>query len=649
MSTENNLDTVNEKSDAPDESALLKAAYHNKVDDVKRLIARGDVNLEYEGCVSFPDEKPVEGATALWTASTSGFLEIVRLLLDAGALINHSTSSKSSPLRGACFDGHIGVVRCLLERGADVDLANKKNETPLATACSRGHLEVTDVLLRAGAAVDVRGQNGDTALHCAAEAGFQGIVQLLIEAGADHGQNARGWSPLIKAAAVGRVGVVSVILKSAENHYCTDERASAVELLGATSLFLHNNKEMAMDLWRRALIDRETLACPKNNLTDKMKMYDEFTEAVKLADLENMMLNEDYLHTNAVLVVERILGGKHFYSPYFVRCYGDYCMTLSKFDRAQLCWLRALEMDLLVKPDNVTSFLNSSFVSTLSENMLINIKGLEEIEGESGNRVDVLPFFTWCLASLRAVMEVEETLSEVMASAIAPLLVATLQILGWWASRLPELKLPVKTLATLSPEQQQLLRSANELVRLKLCPWKLGGLLHLCSSRQWQAFPVKCQYSVHHVPSFQLVQVLIAAGEPLDTRDVHGNSPLHHAAMSLHGCSTIGDASRSSARIVECLLRSGAHQDAYNCDGVSARSLLLPLLPVVSKSVVEAVTGVLPLRCLAARAVALSGVEFDREAALPTPLIAFTCKRRNHPRPDLSSQPDVEIIGPESI
>lgn len=46
----------------------------------------------------------------MWAAAAAGHLEIVRYLVEeAGADINQTTQSNSSPLRGACYDGHYDI------------------------------------------------------------------------------------------------------------------------------------------------------------------------------------------------------------------------------------------------------------------------------------------------------------------------------------------------------------------------------------------------------------------------------------------------------------------------------------------------------------------------------------------------------------
>lgn len=59
------------------------------------------------------DERTALGLTALHAASTSGSLEVVRLLLEAGAELNVRASDEETPLGAAARMGHLEIVRLL--------------------------------------------------------------------------------------------------------------------------------------------------------------------------------------------------------------------------------------------------------------------------------------------------------------------------------------------------------------------------------------------------------------------------------------------------------------------------------------------------------------------------------------------------------
>ena len=76
------------------------------------------------------------------------------MLLDHRAEIYvESDSNKDSPLTFACWKGHQDVVELLLERRANIDHRTKEGFTPLMFAALGGHKEVAHSLLKHGTLV----------------------------------------------------------------------------------------------------------------------------------------------------------------------------------------------------------------------------------------------------------------------------------------------------------------------------------------------------------------------------------------------------------------------------------------------------------------------------------------------------------------
>ena len=65
-------------------------------------------------------------------------LEVVRLLLEAGADHNAAEANETTALMAAAFNGHLKVVRLLLEAGADQNAATQDGTTVVARGeCGR--------------------------------------------------------------------------------------------------------------------------------------------------------------------------------------------------------------------------------------------------------------------------------------------------------------------------------------------------------------------------------------------------------------------------------------------------------------------------------------------------------------------------------
>ena len=117
-----------------------------------------------------------QGATAFFRAAMSGDLEIMHLLLEAGANPLVSTADNTTPVMAAAGVGWRGSV----SRGRESDA-----------------LEALELLLARGGDVTAANHLGDTALHGATLRGSTAIIELLVDHGADvNAKNGKGQTPL---------------------------------------------------------------------------------------------------------------------------------------------------------------------------------------------------------------------------------------------------------------------------------------------------------------------------------------------------------------------------------------------------------------------------------------------------------------------
>lgn len=121
-------------------------------------------------------------------------------MVQKGAQVNHTTRSKSTPLRAACYHGRLDIVKYLVHHGANVNMVNNFNNTCLMISAHRGHKEIVEFLLVEGADPNCQALCGATAFHYAADNGSVEICQLLIEFGADLLKNEYGMTPVALAA-----------------------------------------------------------------------------------------------------------------------------------------------------------------------------------------------------------------------------------------------------------------------------------------------------------------------------------------------------------------------------------------------------------------------------------------------------------------
>ena len=178
---------------------LIAAARRNNVPKVEDLLQRPQ------------DPDQTDGhRIPLVNASYHGHVEVVRLLLEAGADTNKARHDGSTPLIVACSNGFSDVVCLLLEGGADKDKPGPSGGTPLLLACQNGHLQVARLLLKAGADKNKARDNGATPLFVACQQGHVEVVRLLLEADADVDKGCdNGATPLCIACMQGGLQVAA--------------------------------------------------------------------------------------------------------------------------------------------------------------------------------------------------------------------------------------------------------------------------------------------------------------------------------------------------------------------------------------------------------------------------------------------------------
>src|SRR5437868_12001222 len=91
-------------------NTLILACENDDIDEVRRILAADEEDIH----------EMYRGMTAIHTAVLRGSIPIVKVLLEYGANINDTNSTRGdTPLHLATTGGDFAMVQFLLERGAD--------------------------------------------------------------------------------------------------------------------------------------------------------------------------------------------------------------------------------------------------------------------------------------------------------------------------------------------------------------------------------------------------------------------------------------------------------------------------------------------------------------------------------------------------
>ncbi len=191
---------------------LCKAAEQNNIPEVKRLIAaKATLTPTRTGLTS----DTVYHDAPLYWAITKGHLDVVQILIDAGAsveeCVHYRSYIKTKPLHLAIQEGHIKIAKFLLLKGADKNVV-VGIETPVRVAVQKGNLELVQCLLDAGVAID-KPYGIQSVFDLAVSEGHSQIATLLIvHGGKVNKADNKGVTPLHRAASSGDVTTVKILL-----------------------------------------------------------------------------------------------------------------------------------------------------------------------------------------------------------------------------------------------------------------------------------------------------------------------------------------------------------------------------------------------------------------------------------------------------
>ena len=174
--------------------ALLNAIIDRQPQRVAILLDQG-VSPEVAS-----DTGEYEGKTALMWAAETGQDDIVRMLLDYGAMVDRGNAKGGTALMYAAVAGQTEAIRELVAAGANPNHRVRHGWTPLLLATAKGHVDSVRALTLLGADPATRDVYGWTLLMHAAEREDTDMVMTLLDLGLDpRATDEAGTSPIVLA------------------------------------------------------------------------------------------------------------------------------------------------------------------------------------------------------------------------------------------------------------------------------------------------------------------------------------------------------------------------------------------------------------------------------------------------------------------
>ena len=177
------------------------------------------------------DAQNIKGCTALAIATARGDLEMVNLLITAGANPNLETADETPKVLAIAVEGNsLQIVQTLLKAGADPNITDKQGRTALELATRKGYAEIAAILRQAGATEPATNTDfNETTLIGAAQRGDLEQVRACIRTGVDINTNDQtfaggGLTALMYAAGEGHTDIVKVLIEAGAQLNTLDAR-----------------------------------------------------------------------------------------------------------------------------------------------------------------------------------------------------------------------------------------------------------------------------------------------------------------------------------------------------------------------------------------------------------------------------------------
>ena len=328
-------------------SLLTIACLNGHIDVIRMLLTRFKPDLEVLNNILFGDVNANPhlffNVSVLWTAASNNHFEMVQLLVEHGANVNHTTKTNSTALRSACYNGNLDMARYLVEHGADAHINKENNDTNLMVSVCHKHVHMVHYLIdELKCDVNACDNDGRSALYDAVNCGSLELVKVLLNHDARNFRAVKDqMSPLMWAAERRRSDLVEAI-----SVRCSPlEQIEAKELLGSAFICGVRGDRMldqAFDHFVRAIELRLTYNLPKSINVSHNELFGDQQECQTVNELENIRSNVNRMYVEALLIRERLLGPTNVEYRYSLCYRGAILADHGQYQEAMNYWMYEL-------------------------------------------------------------------------------------------------------------------------------------------------------------------------------------------------------------------------------------------------------------------------------------------------------------------
>ena len=193
----------------------------------------------YRICIEFDDKHNISRleyinfpvTSMLFESCKSNNVPVINHLLLKGFDVNVFNDKHESPLHIASSYGYLDIVKLLVENKANIDSVDEKGNTPLMCACENKHEETALFLIHSKANLNIFNNEKNSPLHSAVRNNFIRIIEEGIKRGCDLNIiDKNDNTPLIEASRIGNTEIIKLLANNRAN-------VNSQNILGQTALY----------------------------------------------------------------------------------------------------------------------------------------------------------------------------------------------------------------------------------------------------------------------------------------------------------------------------------------------------------------------------------------------------------------------------